>query len=81
MICINIRIIGFRAVSDKELYKICVNVDDKVLRVIELIENKLGLKFNLDEIMILCDDKQIYAEEPLPSNCRDLIIFPLALGG
>ncbi|MEM1644257.1 MAG: hypothetical protein QXL96_00060 [Ignisphaera sp.] len=49
--------------------------------MIELVENKLGLKFNLDEIMILCDDKQIYVEEPLPSNCRDLIIFPLALGG
>ncbi|MEM1559936.1 MAG: hypothetical protein QW775_06325 [Ignisphaera sp.] len=81
MICVDVRIIGLRRVSEKELYKICVESYNTVSDVIKIIESKLGYRFNLDEIMIVCNDKQVYVEETLPSSCENLVIFPLALGG
>lgn len=81
MICVDVRIIGLRGVSENEQYKICVESYNTVSDVIKLIENKLGYRFNLDEIMVICNDKQVYVEETLPPSCRNLVIFPLALGG
>lgn len=83
MICVNIKIIGFRdsMKSGLNLNKICVDEKNNVLDILKHVEESSKIVLEPDEIMIICDDKQLYVNDKIPLDCKELLIFPLALGG
>lgn len=81
MVCLQISIIGFGKDVDKKTFNLCVDIDTKVSYILEYLKRNFNMVFDPDEVMILCDDKQVYVDEPIPKECNVLVIFPLALGG
>lgn len=81
MVCLQIRVIGFGKEASENSYSLCVDVNEKVSYVLEYLQKNFNIVFDLDEVMVLCNDKQIYIDEPIPEDCSVLTVFPLALGG
>jgi hypothetical protein len=74
--------VGFPEVrSGLNTIELCVNEGVNVLQVLNKVKEDYGIKFEFDEIVIVCNDKQLYIDEGVPQNCEELMIFPLALGG
>lgn len=80
MLCLKIRMIGFKNLKEA-MYDLCINEDEKILHVLKYINDYFGIALEPDEIIAICNDKQIYIDEPIPKECKILILFPLALGG
>lgn len=80
MLCLRIRVAGFGN-TKREQYEVCVEGDVKVSNLLEEVKKVANLQLNQDEIMIVCNDRQIYLEEYVPKDCETLVLFPLALGG
>jgi hypothetical protein len=83
MTCIRLRIIGLNETKEKELSlnNICVDGKVNVLQVLDKVRNDIKIMFEFDEIMIICNNKQLYVNDEIPQDCKELIMFPLALGG
>jgi hypothetical protein len=83
MTCIRLRIIGLHETKEKELSlnNICVDGKVNVLQVLDKVRNDIKIMFEFDEIMIICNNKQLYVNDEIPQDCKELIMFPLALGG
>lgn len=79
MLCLKLRITGFKNI--KEEYELCINEDEKVLQILEHIKSKFNISLDSGEVMVVCNDKQIYLDEVVPKECKSLTIFPLAFGG
>lgn len=81
MICLQVRIIGFIKDSNEKIHSLCIDANEKVAHILEYLEKEFNITFDLDEVMILCNDRQVYVDEPIPGGCDILTVFPLALGG
>lgn len=49
--------------------------------IIAKVKNVMNLSFDDDEIMAVCNDKQLYLDDNIPSECDELVLYPLAHGG
>jgi len=49
--------------------------------IIAKVKRVLNLSFDDDEIMIVCNDKQLYLDDSIPSECDEIELYPLAHGG
>jgi len=45
------------------------------------VKKVLNLSFDEDEIMIVCNDKQLYLDDSIPSECDEIELYPLVHGG
>lgn len=79
MICLKIKVIGFSSVGEKVL-DVCIE-NNNVSSILNIIKNHIDVHIDPEEVIIICNDKQLYPDEKLPSDCNTLILFPLALGG
>jgi len=72
---------GFAGLSVEKKHEVCADNNLKVQYVIEQVEKNTGMHIDRDEIMIMCNDRQLYIDENVPNECMEILIFPLALGG
>lgn len=80
MLCIKIRVTGFRNIKINS-HVICIDKDKKLFQVLDMLKEKFNIEIDQDEIMAMCNDKQIYLDEYIPNDCDIITLFPLALGG
>jgi len=74
---VKIVLLGFSSkLKDKEL-----EVDIEMNALVRDVINRLSHIVDPDEIMIICNNKQLYLDDVIPENCRSLEIYPLAHGG
>ncbi len=76
---VEIRLIGFNG------RKYSLNIEyiggETIKDIIAKVKKAINLSFNDDEIMIVCNDKQLYLDDPIPSKCSEIELYPLAHGG
>jgi hypothetical protein len=77
---ITIRIKGFRGIT-RDVVEIETGEGDSIRRIINLLATKI--KFNIDasEVLVICDNTMLYLDDPIPKECDQIEIYPLALGG
>lgn len=83
MMCLNIRIIGFRRTGDNEINisNVCVSEKSKIIQILNNLKEDLKIMLELDDIMIICNNKQLYIDDEIPQDCKEILIFPIAPGG
>ena len=79
MTSVKIRLFGFDGSS--KVIDIAVHSNITVREIISNVIKMLNLKIDNDEVLILCNGRQLYPDDVLPINCMELELFPLALGG
>lgn len=79
MKCLAIKIIGFKNIKEKTL-EIC-SESRKISTILDITKKHIDIEIAQEELMIICDNKQLYLDEEVPEECKVLMLFPLALGG
>jgi len=77
---ITIRIKGFRGIT-KNTVEIETGEGDSIRRVINLLATKIGFNIDASEILVVCNNTMLYLDDPIPKECNQIEIYPLALGG
>ncbi|ADM27146.1 hypothetical protein Igag_0298 [Ignisphaera aggregans DSM 17230] len=74
-----IRLIGFSG----QKYSLDIeHIESETIRdIVTRVKKVLNLSFDDDEIMVVCNDKQLYLDDPIPSGCNEIELYPLAHGG
>ncbi|HID80143.1 MAG TPA: hypothetical protein EYP48_00290 [Ignisphaera sp.] len=68
-----IRLVGFY--GDKHVRELEIHDEVKVKDIVGRVLD------NVDEVMVICGSKQLYLDDIVPYDCRELDIYPLASGG
>jgi hypothetical protein len=76
---IRVKLFGFG--NKNRLAELKVHSNTKVKEIIINVTKILNIEIDYDEILILCNGSQLYPDDNIPSNCDELELFPLALGG
>ncbi|MEM0372145.1 MAG: hypothetical protein QXW05_02775 [Ignisphaera sp.] len=79
MKCLAIKIMGFKNIKEKTL-EIC-SESRKISTILDITKKHIDIEIAQEELMIICDNKQLYLDEEVPEECKVLMLFPLALGG
>lgn len=79
IVSIKIRLFGFSGSS--RVIDLVIHSNATIKEIITSVIKMLNLKVNYDEVLVLCNGRQLYLDDVLPINCMELEFFPLALGG
>lgn len=79
MKCLAIKIVSFKNIGEKTL-EIC-SESREVSTILNIIKKQIDIEMVQEELMVVCDNKQLYLDEEVPEECKVLMLFPLALGG
>jgi len=71
---IMIKLVGFY--GGKHVREVEVCDDARIKDVVGMALNR-----SIDEVMVVCNSKQLYPDDYIPSDCRELTVYPLASGG
>lgn len=69
-----IKFVGFH--GGKYVKEVEVCGDARIKDVIGMVLDR-----SFDEVMVVCNSKQLYPDDYIPSDCRELDVYPLASGG
>lgn len=53
---------------------------ESIRDIIAKVKSMINIRFD-DEIMIICNNKQLYLDDLIPNECNELELYPLAHGG
>lgn len=76
---IRVKLFGFG--NKNRLVELKVHSNTKIKEIITNVVKILNIEIDHDEILILCNGNQLYPDDNISSNCDELELFPLALGG
>jgi hypothetical protein len=77
---ITIRIKGFRGIT-RDVVEIEAGEGDSIRRIINLLATKIKFDIDVSEILVVCNNTMLYLDDPIPRDCNQIEIYPLALGG
>ncbi|MEM2262234.1 MAG: hypothetical protein QXK24_07270 [Ignisphaera sp.] len=63
------------------ILEVVVQESSTIRDIVAMVVKGLTLEIDYDEVMVLCNEVQLYPDDMLPKNCTELEFFPLALGG
>ncbi|MEM0048095.1 MAG: hypothetical protein QXT53_08195 [Ignisphaera sp.] len=76
-----VKLIGFKDLQNRYL-EILLDEDSTVSQLVnKFLQMASVSEMNGDEIMVMCNNKQLYPDDKVPEDCQTIELFPFASGG
>lgn len=76
-----VKLIGFKDLQNRYL-EILLDEDSTISQLVnKFLQMESVPEMNGDEIMVMCNNKQLYPDDKVPEDCQTIELFPFASGG
>ncbi|MEL9939920.1 MAG: hypothetical protein QW348_01880 [Ignisphaera sp.] len=73
--------IGFKDLQDRYM-EILLDENSTISQLVNKFLQVMSVsEMNGDEIIVMCNNKQLYPDDKVPEDCQTIELFPFASGG